>query len=186
MAVKDIDQLFDNILKDSKKVATEAVSKAARRIEKDMVKIAKTCLQRYYDNYQPKKYDRSHHLHKALKPIYNNLSERGNISFEVGVEYDSSRLEGWYYSNSQYHQSGNKWISVKSLSTADNPVTGSNFGIPEPGWILFNYLTGVHPWGSQDTKSTNKILKDYVNKEVEKRINKYISNSMESSIMNRL
>ena len=186
MAVKDIDQLFDDILKDSKKVATEAVSKAARRIEKDMVKIAKTCLQRYYDNYSPKMYDRSHHLHKALKPIYNNLSERGNISFEVGVEYDSSRLEGWYYSDSQYHQRGNKWISVKSLSTTGNPITGDNFGVPEPGWILFNYLTGVHPWGHKDTETTNKTFKDYIEKKVEKSISKYMSSSMESSIMNRL
>lgn len=181
MAVKDINQVFDDILKDSKKIAIKAVSNAAQQIKKDIVEIAKTCLQKYYDNYDPKVYERTHQLHKAIKPVYINHTTRNNISFEVGVEYDSLMLKNLYHSNSQYHQSGSKWVSVKSL-----PAVGSNFGVPEHGWILFNYLTGVHPWGSQDKISTDKRLKEYVYNKAEARINKYISSSMESNIMNRL
>jgi len=181
MAVKDIDVVFENILKDSKRIASSAVAGAARKLEKHMMRIADVCLQGYYKNYSPKKYERTHYLHNAIKPVYINHSSRGNILYEIGVEYDASKLKNWYYSNSQYHQSGNKWVSVVNL-----PAAGSNFGVPGSGWILTNYLNGVHPWAQTDSQTTHKTLTDFVNKKAEAYINKYISQSVENKILNKL
>jgi hypothetical protein len=181
MAVKDINVVFENILKDSKKNASSAVATAARSLEKHMMKIADRCLEGYYQNYTPNVYERTKHLHNAVKPIYINHSSRGNISYEVGVEYDSSRLENWYYSNSQYHQSGNKWVSVRGL-----PAAGSNFGVPDSGWILTNYLTGVHPWAQTDSINTHKTFINFINNKAQAHINKYVMKSIESKILSKL
>ena len=102
MADKNIDDVFAEILKDCKAVAVEVVKNAAKKTQNDIIKEADNYLQRYYNNYKPKKYKRTYQLHKSIIPVFKDKTKGGSISIEVGVEYNSSMLKGLYKSNSRF------------------------------------------------------------------------------------
>ena len=85
MAVKDFDAVFAAIISDCQAVAAEAVKNAAKKTQADIIKEADDYLQRYYRNYTPKRYKRTHQLKNAIKPIIEDHSTGTKISNEVGV-----------------------------------------------------------------------------------------------------
>jgi hypothetical protein len=182
MAVKDIDAAFASIIKDCQTVAVEAVKNAAKKTQKDILKEADDYLQRYYNNYKPKKYKRTHQLHKAITPVIEDRSTDKNVSIEVGVEYNSSMLKG-YYSNSWYHQTGTYWIP---RNNGNFDFDSQNNGIPEPEWILNNFLEGVHPWAQDDNESTNSLMEDFFDVQLAGRIEKYVQEELFTAITRRL
>lgn len=181
MAGKSIDDAFAAILKDCKSVAVEAVKNAAKKTQTDIIREADNYLQKYYNNYQPKKYKRTYQLHKAIVPVFEDKTQKGIISIEVGVEYDSSLLKGLYKSNSRFHQSGDIWKQV----TDHSHVTSDN-GIPEPEWILENFLEGVHPWAQDDSESTNSLMEDFFDTQLASRIEQYVQEELFNAIVRRL
>lgn len=181
MAGQSIDATFAAILKDCQAVAVEAVKNAAKKAQDDIVKEAKTYLQHYYDNYTPKKYKRTYYLKNAIKPVFEDNSNAKNISIEVGVEYDSRSLSGHYKSNSRFHQSGDVWKVV----TDHSHVTGDN-GIPEPEWIMENFLSGQHGGYQQDADSTNTLMVQFFENELPGRIEQYVKDSLWDAITSRL
>ena len=70
MAVKGLDAAFDAIIKDCQAVAVEAVKSAAKKAQADIVKEAESYLQKYYTNYTPKRYKRTHRLKRAILPYW--------------------------------------------------------------------------------------------------------------------
>ena len=108
-------------------------------------------------------------------------SNGSNLSIEVGVEYDSSKLKGAYHSNSRWHQSGDTWRSV-----TDRSKFSSDNGIPEPEWIMNNFLDGVHPWAQTDTESTDSLMKKFFDSELPNRINQYVQDELFGAITSRL
>lgn len=181
MAGQSIDEAFAAILTDCRSIAVEAVRNAAKKTQADIVKEAESYLQKYYNNYTPKYYKRKHNLQKAIKPVFEDKSSGDNISIEVGVEYNSSALNGLYKSNSRWHQSGDAWKPVTNYSnfSADN-------GIPEPDWILENFLEGIHPWAQDDSESTNTLMREFFNTKLPDRIEQYIQNELFNAITSRL
>jgi hypothetical protein len=181
MAVKNIDAAFASIIKDCQTVAMEAVKNAAKKTQKDILKEADDYLQRYYNNYKPKKYKRTYQLQKAITPVVEDHSTNKSISIEVGVEYDSSVLKGAYKSNSRWHQSGSAWKPVTNYTnfSADN-------GIPEPEWIMNNFLEGVHPWAQDDGESTNSLMEEFFDVQLAGRIEKYVQEELFAAITRRL
>ena len=75
MAGKSIDDAFAAILKDCKSVAVEAVKNAAKKTQADIIREADNYLQKYYNNYQPKKYKRTYQLHKAIVPVFEDKTQ---------------------------------------------------------------------------------------------------------------
>ena len=188
MAGKSIDDVFADILKDCKSVATEVVKKAAKKTQKDILKEAKNYLAEYY-KYKPKRYKRTYQLQNAIIPVFKKQSNKDMISFEVGVRYDSTPLIGKYRSNSWYHQTGTKWISSDSM---DFDFDSQNNGIPEAGWILDNFLLGIHKWGDgpdeyeQDRVSTNTLMEKFFENELPARINQYVQEELFAAITSKL
>ena len=183
MAVHDLDTAFAAIIKDCQAIAVEAVKNAASKTQKDILKEADDYLQRYYTNYpKPKRYKRTYQLKKAIKPVFEDKSNSNGISIEVGVEYNSGALKG-YYSNSWYHQTGTHWISRDS---GDFDFDSQNNGIPEPEWIMNNFLEGIHPWAQEDHESTNSLMKEFFDVQLAGRIEKYVQEELFAAIARRL
>ena len=181
MARKSIDSTFAAILRDCQTIAVEAVKDAAKKAQDDILKEAKTYLQHYYDNYKPSKYKRTYRLKRAILPYWADRTGKNGISIEVGVQYKSSALHGIYTSNSRFHQSGDVWRVV----TDHSHVTGDN-GIPEPEWILNNFLSGQHGGYQQDFNSTNTLMLDFFENELPKRIEQYVQESLWNAITSKL
>lgn len=183
MAVQNLDTAFAAIIKDCQAIAVEAVKNAASKTQKDILKEADDYLQRYYTNYpKPKQYKRTYQLKNSIKPIFEDKSGKNGISIEVGVEYNSGALKN-YYSNSWYHQTGTHWISRDS---GDFDFDSQNNGIPEPEWIMNNFLEGIHPWAQEDNESTNSLMKEFFDVQLAGRIEKYVQEELFAAIARRL
>lgn len=181
MAGQSIDEVFATIVKDCQIVATEAVKNAAKKAQNDILKEADSYLQKYYSNYSPKQYKRTYRLKRAILPYWADRSGRTGISIEVGVQYKSSALAGTYRSNSKFHQSGNVWREV----TDHSHITSDN-GIPEPDWILDNFLQGVHPWAQEDSESTKSLMEEFFNTQLPNHIEQYVQEELINAIASRL
>ena len=182
MAVQGLDAAFAAIIKDCQAIAVEAVKNAAKKTQKDILKEADNYLQRYYGNYTPKRYKRTHQLKNAIKPVLEDHSTGNGTSIEVGVEYNSGALKG-YYSNSWYHKTGTHWIGRDS---GDFDFDSQNNGIPEPEWILNNFLEGIHPWAQTDSESTNSLMEEFFDVQLANRIEKYVQEELFAAIARRL
>lgn len=187
MAGQSIDDAFAAVIKDCRVIAVEAVKNAAKKAQKDILKEADSCLQKYYSNYpNPKMYNRTYRLKRAIVPYWADRTNGKSISVEVGVQYKSSALKGAYRSNSRYHQSGDVWIS-RFDDEGFNFDSGDN-GIPEPDWILINYLEGVHPWAQDDgvANSTNTLMEQFIYTELPNRLEQYVRDELFVAISSRL
>lgn len=181
MAGQSIDSAFAAIIKDCQTIAVEAVKKAAKKTQDDIIKEAKTYLQKYYSNYKPKIYKRTDRLRRAILPYWADKSGKNGTSIEVGVQYDSGALKGAYKSNSWYHQDGDTWRSV-----VDGQGFGTENGIPEPDWILNNFLEGIHPWAQTDSNSTDSLMRRFFDTQLPNRIEQYVQNELFNAITSRL
>ena len=187
MADKSVDAIFAEILKDSRAIAMEVVESSAKKAQTDIMLKAYDYLKRYYNNFgTPRYYKRTYQLRKSIVPVLEGKTKRGSddITIRVGVEYDSSQLEGLYHSNSKWHQSGDEWRSVSDYSkfSSDN-------GVPEPEWILENFLKGEHNWGYGDyidSESTNKLMKKFIEKDIDRNLNQYIQSALMNALSKRL
>lgn len=186
MAGQNIDAAFAAILKDCQAIAAEAVKNSAKKVQNDVLKEADDYLQRYYSNYNPTYYKpRSKQLQKSITPVLEDRSSNTNISIEVGVEYDSTKLKGAYHSNSLWHQSGDTWRVVTADRKKNGPFSSDN-GIPEPGWILNNFLEGIHPWAQNDSDSTDSLMRKFFDTQLPNRIKQYIQTELFNTIISRL
>lgn len=181
MAEKSLETAFQEIIDDYVAITTQAIKNASKKVQTDIVNEAKSYLQRYYNNYpKPKQYKRTYRLKRAIIPYYADRSNNNKISIEVGVQYKSSALKGAYKSNSRFHQSGEDW---KPISSRDN---SPNNGIPEPEWILSNFLQGIHPWAQEDSESTNSLMETFINEKMPSIAEQYVYDELLDMIISRL
>lgn len=118
---KTLEQAIDELLKNYESVIQDACAYATDRACEDIYQYAMSCLESYYDNYEPNSYQRTDHLWRAILPYAENpRKEKDTIVSTVGIEYDASVLEDVYYGSKKY-----------------SPTDGE--------WVLSNYLQGIHP-----------------------------------------
>ena len=127
---KALSNAIDDVLKDYKSAMKEAVSFAAVEAQKDFMDKALTCLEEYYDNYDPTSYKRTDTLYRAFLPYVNVKFGNEKISGQVGVEYDASLLNTYVVGSNDY---GHRDID-----------SGKDI-MPINEWVLYNYLHGIHP-----------------------------------------
>ena len=198
---KDLSDAFKQIEKQSRKMAIDAMREVANKAHQMAIKTAKNCLARYYKNYNPKRYKRTKQLKKAVTASTKPKEARKGDSYTISffVRYDSNKLKGLYHSNSWYHQSGDKWNPVMFTWAPDHLVKryahdsgigqsirndwGQNNGIPEPEWILNNYLQGIHPWGQTDKESTDTVMTRFFKEELPEKAGDMIYEEMQDAII---
>lgn len=191
---QDLNKLFKQIQKSSEAMGIAAMQDAANKafdLAKDK---AKTCLETYYKK-KPKIYKRTKQLKSAIKtgkPKLKEVGDKCRISFSI--LYDASYLVGKYKSKSDFHQSGDKWISRFDEPKKFN-FNGDNNGIPDANWILDNYLKGIHPgwykgknhgWEDGEQNSTDYMMTQFFEKELFEKASELIYESMHDAVVNFL
>lgn len=123
---RTIDDAIDELMKDYRKAAKKAMEEASDKAVEDFYRFSMTCLEEYYENYEPNIYDRSDSLWHAFVP-YLKIDAKDNspkIKSTIGIEYSPSELEkymGYSYNGSSKYQ----------------PVDAE--------WVIENYRKGRHP-----------------------------------------
>lgn len=118
---KTFDKAIDELLENYESVIKDAVVYATDRVCEDVYRHAMSCLESYYESYIPNSYDRTDRLWQAILPYAEQPRKHGGYWWSVvGVEYDSSKLDGIYRGSNKY-------------------------GSPDGSWVLENYLKGIHP-----------------------------------------
>ena len=200
---KDINAIFEDIINNAASVAVAAVKNASNQVQKDVCEQAEKNLKKYYSSYpNPVMYKRTNRLRRAILPYYADRSSSTHIRIEVGVQYNSGALAGAYKSNSWYHRSGSSWVSRKNGSFNFN---SSSNGIPQPDWILNNFLEGIHPrtkyigWIDEDlgrerrdyvydpveTESQYDLMKNYFDTVLMDKIDGYVASAIEGAILSK-
>lgn len=191
---QNLDKLFKQIQKNSEQLAMDAMMNAASQAYTLAQQEAAKCLANYLKK-TPKRYKRMtpSPLKSATLWQKPTLKTKGNVcSIVIALRYDSSRIKGVYKSNSWWHQSGDTWIS-----RFDEPerfrFDRQDNGIPDSGWILNNYLEGVHPgwyngkdYGWKDAAKPKETMKNFFEKELYEQAGPLIYKAMQGAIVDFL
>lgn len=122
--IKGLDKAIEEVLKDYKKANKEAAQKATEKAKNDLHAKAASCLEAYYDDYDPTSYDRTYSLLDSFVPYANEVQEVGDeLICTAGVIFDPSKIQGIYYGSEIY-----------------NYPNGT-----DAEWIIANFLAGIHP-----------------------------------------
>lgn len=130
----------DDLLKDYKSAMKEAVKFAVQEAEKDLMAKAKSCLEEYYDSYDPNRYDRTETLQYAFLPYSNIKYGSDKITGKVGVEYSAEMLE--QFMDGPVYRVGNDGIP---RIRHQGYYGSSNYQPVDSWWVIDNYLRGIHP-----------------------------------------
>ena len=196
---QNLDKLFKQIQKNSEKLAMDAMMSAANEAFVLAKKEANNCLDNYFKK-TPKIYKRltPSPLKNAtlwLKPTLRTKGDSCQIVF--ALRYDSTKIKGVYKSNSWWHQSGDTWVS-RFDNPGDFKFDKQDNGIPDSGWILGNYLEGVHPgWyvnsdkqcvdhGWKDAKKPKETMKNFFEKELYEKAGTLIYKAMQGAVVDFL
>lgn len=195
---KDLNAIYQSILSGAKEAAISAAKETAKKVAKDMHNEALRGLKKYYDSYNPDMYERTYYLKNAIIPTYKDTSTDKVISIEIGIRYDENKLIDHYYSNSQYHKSGDKWISRNDPEfnwdrNSEGKPIGDN-GIPDPEWILNNFLHGIHPRMASgfvyapvhSQVSQIEIMNNFIDNKAENLMEKYLESAMLNELTKRI
>lgn len=191
---KDINKIFKQIQKESEQMAVNAMIEVQRELQAQIHKEAVNCLKQYYA-YKPKIYKRIGGNEMALgrafgvKAIKDSAVKQRSMLYVV-LTYDSRRINGLHKSKSKFHQSGDKWVSRFDDPGSFNFQSGAN-GIPEAGWILKNYMEGVHPgapWANDvvDSENTDEHMTSFFDKTLPGMVNDIAVKAMQNAVVNYL
>jgi hypothetical protein len=135
---KTLDEAIDDIMKDYKNVVKKAVTYAAIEARRDIYNYSMSCIEEYYNEYDPKRYKRSDSLRYSVLPRLIQYTEGDKIKTRVGVEYNPFSLEAYTQGNSAYDGS-------------------SHYTPVDPWYVIDNYLRGVHP-ATNGTRNEDDVV----------------------------
>ena len=128
---RTINDILKELAKNSQPILLKAVENAVNIAAEDIYKFSMSVLERYYENYEPSRYNRTDNLWRATIPVAEVSSNGKAVVGIAGVEYDPSVLDGVYSGSQKY-------------------------GSPDGSWVIENYLMGIHPAtnGGRTTETT--------------------------------
>ena len=193
---QNLDKMFRQIQKNSEEMAMKAMINAANKAFNLALQEAKSCLKNYLKR-KPSVYKRINPspLQKAVRAVKPKFIEKnGKCEISFAIIYDSTRIKGAYKSNSWWHQSGDEWISRFDPKTKNRfRFDSQDNGIPDAGWILNNYLDGVHPgwvndidYGWTDSENTRNTMRIFFEKELKEKAGPLIYEAMQGVIIDFL
>ena len=127
-----INEVLKELTHDATPILLKSVKNATDIATKDIYNFSMSVLERYYENYEPNRYDRTYNLWKTTVPISEVKKDGETVMSTVGVEYDSSRIDGIYDGSKKYEH-------------------------PDGSWIIENFLMGVHPATNGGTTTETTI-----------------------------
>lgn len=139
MSYNWINELKKEAKKRTSEVVAEATQRAMYRVQRD-----------FHTKTVQEIANKTGHQNLS-QACYCMLTTKGT-DIEVDIYYDASFIEGFFKSNSSYHQDGGKWRSVRKnygLSSYDfwemhyNGETGGSYGSVDEEWIMKNFWNGV-------------------------------------------
>ena len=166
---KTLDQAIDELMNDYQSALKVAVEYASSKAAEDIYRHSMTCLEEYYDNYSPSRYERTDSLWRAILP-YAEFSDNGKeIRSRVGVEYNPFVLEAYVVGNPAYNG-----------SAAYTPV--------DAWYVVENFLEGIHPAtnGARDVNSViyyENIDPESPTDKMEKYLSNYVSTTFHNNIL---
>lgn len=168
-----VSNAIDDLLKDYKFAMRNAIEFAADRAQEDIMKKAKTCLQEYYDNYDPtKRYHRTETLQYAFMPYSKIKYNKDSIRGQVGVEYDPEMLE--FFMDDPVYKIGADGIERISHT---GYYGSSKYQPVDAWWVIDNYLRGVHPSTNGGTTPETTVYFEILDAESpNKKMKKFIKN----------
>ena len=195
---QNLDKMFRQIQKNSEEMAMTAMMNAANKAFDLAVQEVDNCLANYLKK-KPTIYKRLNPspLKNAVQYAKPKLTEKGGTCIiAFGVRYDSTKIKGVYKSNSWWHQSGNTWVSRFDEPDKFRFDSQSN-GIPDSGWILNNYLEGIHPGfmvkngelvnhGWEDAVKPKDAMKNFFENELKEKAGPLIYEAMQGVIVDFL
>jgi hypothetical protein len=163
---KTLDQAIDELVENYSEALKEAVTYASGKAVEDIYRHSMTCLEEYYDSYDPLSYNRTDSLWHAIVPYHEMHVKGDQIINRVGVEYNPFVLEKYIENNPAY-------VGSKSYGTIDS------------WYVVDNYLEGIHPatngasdpdkvlyYEIQDPKSPTEKMDEFLSKYAETTFNK--------------
>ena len=137
---KAISNAIDDVLKDWETSVREGVNFALKQAKNDFMVKANNCLQEYYYNYDPSRYDRTEILQYAFLPYLEIKNSAKKISGQVGIEYSAEMLERFIGEPQRYIGRDGE-IKTRHVGYYGS----SNYQPVDADWVIDNYLRGVHP-----------------------------------------
>jgi hypothetical protein len=165
---RTLDQAIDELMKNYTNALQQAVEYATSKASDDIYKYSMSCLNDYYENYDPLRYHRSYSLWHGVLP-YSEIRNNGKeIISRVGVEYNPFVLAAYVEGNPAY--------------------SGSSHYDPVDTWyVLENYLEGIHP-ATDGSGNENAIYYENIDPEsptdkMEKYLNNYVSTTFNDNVL---
>lgn len=129
---KSIDQAIDELLKDYKTAVITAAKYTTKKIGKEIYERSLQLLEKYYNNYtaytrEPRSYERTYRLKESFVPFATISSYKDYIKCSMGVRYDYTRLDGYYYGSKKYQPTDSEWIVNNYLDGIHPTTNGSRF-----------------------------------------------------------
>jgi hypothetical protein len=191
---QNLDKMFKQIQKNSEELAMSAMMSAANKAFELAKQEAKNCLRNDLKR-KPTVYQRINPspLWKATQFAKPKLTEKGGVcTIAFGIRYNSTVIKGAYKSNSWWHQSGDAWVSRFDEPNKFKFDSQAN-GIPDSGWILNNYLEGIHPgwfngvdYGWKDELKPADVMKNFFENELHEKAGPLIYEAMQGVIIDFL
>ena len=165
----NLEEVVKKIVEQAEQIAIEAVIKAGEIAQKDIEVYAKRYMGIYYGEYKPIRYIRTKQLVNSIMPYQAATVKRGSgVNMTVGIVYDSSRLDYTTY------------------VTRDGRVKHRDR--PDSGWVLNNFLHGIHPRWPLDNEIGQDQL-ELMEKAVEKEghlVAKFIADAFTAGVASRI
>ena len=152
---KGLEKAINQLFKDYANSLGKAVKHASKQAEKDIHTYANTCLEEYYNSYDPTSYDRTYNLHRSIVPYSETINDKDHIIIRAGVGYDASILADTYSGSKKYSPTDSEWILENYLKGV-HPAT---FGDPIPGAFYYENVDAISP-----TQKMENYLNNYVKK----------------------
>lgn len=165
---RTIDELIDELLKDYSSALTVAVEYASSKATEDIYKYSMSCLEEYYDNYDPTRYHRTDSLWHAILP-YSEIHSGKDVISRVGVEYNPFILETYIQGNPAY-------------------IGSQSYGQVDSWYVLNNYLEGIHP-ATNGSRDPDKVVyyeirdPESPTDKMERYLNEYASTTFKDNIL---
>lgn len=132
-------EIANDIVKDSKKRAQQAIEYVAQQIRDDLEQQARRVMDAYYVDYKSDLYDRTNELRNIIVPVFNKDGD----SYVVGVEFDPTLMN---------HNLTTKKVSAFGETGFANRITEED--------IFKNFMYGSHGNEDYTTSTGNKIKRD--------------------------